>query len=542
MPSITSWTRLEPRARLDGLDGGLQAQVHDPLWLLARQWQLGEFTGEDTGSPVSVRLRAKVAPLATCRPPGGAPEPYRPDRPLEAAVEAEKGEGLAGPRAAVDSGRHWQRLLAAEPGLAPYAGLFVTHCPLTARDTGGLDPDGGRWLALHRRRVPDGALLAPVLTALARGTVPAWLPASPAHVPVLSRLASSWLAHVATCWPGGEGPGGGSAEAADYWRPERMEYRFTLTAPGAELTAPEYDGARLDWYSFDLDPAPGEGGAVVTTSLPAPASFAGAPAPRWWEFEDARVDLGSLTAESRDLARLLLVEYAVVYGNDWYLMPLRAPVGSVVRVDSLVVTDSFGRRTLVRAAGDLPGDGQDWSLFRHSGSGGGRADRLLVSPTLPASLQGEPLEVVRLFRDEGANLAWALEESVEGAAGRRVHRAQEPAAVPEPVPGRYRLASSVPAHWFPLIPQAPRGGGQQLRRGTVPSPTGGPDPVPLGTLLTPGADLLLHEEEVPRDGAEITRAWQYARWSDGSTHTWIGRRKRPGLGEGSSGLVFDTVD
>ncbi|MFB6837221.1 hypothetical protein [Streptomyces sp. NPDC056361] len=533
MPSITSWTRLEPRARLDALDGGLQAQVHDPLWLLARQWQLGEFTGEDTGSPVSVRLRAKVAPLTTCRPPGGEPEPYRPDRPLEAAVEAEDGGGLSGLRAAVDSGRHWLRLLATEPNLAPYAGAFLTHCPLTARG-GDLDPDTGRWLALHHRRAPDGELLAPVLTALARGTVPDWLEAPADQVPALARLASSWLAHVATCWPEGE--------AAEYWRPERMEYRFTLTAPGAELTAPEYDGARLDWYSFDLDPAPGEGSEVVATSLPAPASFAGAPAPRWWEFEDARVDLGSLTAERRDLARLLLVEYAVVYGNDWYLMPLRTPVGSVVHVDSLVVTDSFGRRTLVRAAGDLQGDGQDWSLFRHSGSDGGRADRMLISPTLPVSLQGEPLEVVRLFRDEGANLAWALEESVEGAAGRPVHRAQEPAPVPAPVPGRYRLASSVPAHWFPLIPQAPRGGGHHLRRGTMPSPTGGPDPLPRGTLLTPGADLLLHEEEVPRDGAEITRAWQYARWSDGSTHTWIGRRKRPGFGEGSSGLVFDTVD
>ena len=49
-------------------------------------------------------------------------------------------------------------------------------------------------------------------------------------------------------------------------------------------------------------------------------------------------------------------------------------------------------------------------------------------------------------------------------------------------------------------------------------------------------------EEVPRACARITRAWQLARWTDGSTHLWIGRRKQPGRGEGSSGLRFDVIE
>ena len=56
MPSITSWNRLEPRTRSPSLLG-IEARIHDPLWLLARQWQFGEFLGEDAGSPVSVRVR-----------------------------------------------------------------------------------------------------------------------------------------------------------------------------------------------------------------------------------------------------------------------------------------------------------------------------------------------------------------------------------------------------------------------------------------------------------------------------------------------------
>ena len=51
MGSITSWIRLEPRRR-DDMSEAVHARVYDPLWMLARQWQTGEFQGEDTGTPV----------------------------------------------------------------------------------------------------------------------------------------------------------------------------------------------------------------------------------------------------------------------------------------------------------------------------------------------------------------------------------------------------------------------------------------------------------------------------------------------------------
>ena len=63
MPSITSWMRLEPRSRNPEMNTSLQARIYDPLWLLARQWQLGEFQGEDNGSPVIASWRAETARL-----------------------------------------------------------------------------------------------------------------------------------------------------------------------------------------------------------------------------------------------------------------------------------------------------------------------------------------------------------------------------------------------------------------------------------------------------------------------------------------------
>lgn len=63
MPSITSWTRLEAQ-RDHEMETAIAARIFDPSWLLARQWQFGEFTGRDAGTLVRVLGSVTVAPLA----------------------------------------------------------------------------------------------------------------------------------------------------------------------------------------------------------------------------------------------------------------------------------------------------------------------------------------------------------------------------------------------------------------------------------------------------------------------------------------------
>ena len=92
--------------------------------------------------------------------------------------------------------------------------------------------------------------------------------------------------------------------------------------------------------------------SLVEATIPAPVTFPGAPAPRFWEMEDARLAYGLVPVGPTDLAHLMMIEYASSYGNDWFVVPLTLPVGSVTRVDSLVVTDTFGVRNLVRPIGD----------------------------------------------------------------------------------------------------------------------------------------------------------------------------------------------
>jgi len=105
---------------------------------------------------------------------------------------------------------------------------------------------------------------------------------------------------------------------------------------------------------------------------------------------------------------------------------------------------------------------------------------------------------------------------------------------------RYLLQTPVPRNWIPLLPKKIEATGLRwLARGAMRDPAGGAPIPPRGRLLEPGVPLDLHDEEVPRTGARVTRLWTLGRASNGRTHLWRGRRKGPGRREGSSGLRFD---
>lgn len=107
---------------------------------------------------------------------------------------------------------------------------------------------------------------------------------------------------------------------------------------------------------------------------------------------------------------------------------------------------------------------------------------------------------MQLSRDEAANLGWAIERTVTGAAGNRIDRHEQwrdrLAAAPRPPgPGDlppdtlvYELANDPPDHWTPLIPRADGHRSIRLHRGTVAHGDGQRFP-PLGRLLEPGRPL-----------------------------------------------------
>ena len=86
MASITTFFRLEPDPLRPDVTVGATAPLHDPLWLLARQWQTGEFAAQDGGTPVVARWRGVVAPptrfVAGRIPPDTQLQALRFDVPL----------------------------------------------------------------------------------------------------------------------------------------------------------------------------------------------------------------------------------------------------------------------------------------------------------------------------------------------------------------------------------------------------------------------------------------------------------------------------
>jgi hypothetical protein len=579
MGAITFWTRIEPFSRLDDIDAGLQAQTHDPLWLLARQWQTGEFRGEDAGTPVLARLRLERSPLARYRAgPAGKAEPYRSDVPLETLVEREPVQRFADPRrdlrVAADAGLYFLRLLerfkvsaAARQAFAGAPRLQLPETPATEDDEAGR-----RYLEVMRGRVPDGYRVYQALAPTLRAATPK-LPAQPA-IPAADRPKAvqagiaflNWFDARYSLPPAGSG----APSATPSWISERLEYSFAVSAKTSAgelaLTAAEYHGGTLEWHSFDADPkltlglkpADPKPEPVVRTVIPAPVRYSGMAAARFWELEDSQVNFNRIEGDPDELMRLLLVEFALAYGDDWFTIPVDAEPGAVFRPQSLVVTDAFGERTLVPHYTASARPQAEWRLFSVGAeTPNGREDALFLPPVLAGSLHGEPVEEVLFIRDELSNLVWAVERLAPSIAGGTLNRAElygvprlDPVAQPpDDATGdaSYRLATLVPDYWIPFQPQRidPSKPDIRLRRAAALVDENG-EPgftVPLGRILEPEhTGLTLFEEEVPRGGVRVVRQFQYARWTDGSTFLWLARRKGAGAGEGSSGLRFDLVE
>src|SRR5215468_8697871 len=97
----------------------LQAQVRDPAWFLARQWQMAEFLGDDAGSPVQTTLGVEQRSITTYRPgPDDAKTtPLDPKLPVEVHVEREA--VLLQMRGSVQSGNYFEMLVRQEGIASP---------------------------------------------------------------------------------------------------------------------------------------------------------------------------------------------------------------------------------------------------------------------------------------------------------------------------------------------------------------------------------------------------------------------------------------
>jgi hypothetical protein len=86
MRSITFWNRLEPRPRAMNIAPALSARIRDPLWMLTRQWQFGEFHGEDAAAPAYVQMSATDGRLLGWQKDQQSFQAVRDGSPLEPMI------------------------------------------------------------------------------------------------------------------------------------------------------------------------------------------------------------------------------------------------------------------------------------------------------------------------------------------------------------------------------------------------------------------------------------------------------------------------
>lgn len=441
------WVRIEPQDEDSSLTIGPQGCVLDPLWMLTRQWQLGEFQGTDTGTAVDVAVALTTTPLTGFSPGTGGQDvqPVAPALPLEVQVERESVD--LGLRGSIQLGLRFEAMLMGQAeSAATLPGLltaFRAAYPISTAVPANLVSDprtSGVLAALDISPVTDGVALANALLAAnaappAGGALqpPSGLPAAAlsggAMLPPVQSALAAFLAYRRALFdepPGLPPPGAKTWNPAPSWDPTRLRYAFDVdsAAPGNDVpfTAPEFPGGHLDWYDLDVGSTPPQnapsGSATVSyyRFLPHPLEFPGMPQSRFWEFEDARTDYGQVDAEPVDLVKVLLAEASLLYGNDWLGAPIPLPRGVRSTINAVVVTDDFGQRLLVPPTTTqvpVPSEAPPWSMFRPDALPAG-TDTLVTPPALSPTVDGPPLEHVEFMLDANAMIAWGAETLLPG--------------------------------------------------------------------------------------------------------------------------------
>lgn len=521
--NFMTYTRLEPSPQESDLAAGFQAALHDPVWFLGRQWQMGEQQGENASSPVWVdyMLRSQAI-TATGAPVGPRFDPTV--TPAEAIVEAEVDDWWTMGRRV----RIGKRLAALRPDLLAQAEVcFAAPPPPYEGFKGQVD---GR--ALWRRRDDLGLTVADFGAEIPPDNTPAW-----------------------------------DNEALIY----QQQPANAFAAGDQQLVVQQHRGGRLDWHSVDATHLAGGVEALVEPgeAIPTQLHYPGAPANRWWQIEDAAVDIGGYAPDSAHTPTALLTELIFSHSDDWFLFPVSSQMGHraghQVALAALTVTDAFGRTYTseeANAAGDKRWPGlqppPDWTLFQVDGVAAGEpglsVTDLLLWHVAELPLESGALEQVQFGLDEEANLLWAVERTIDGrevaalpvtavdeAAHPRFNNGNPTGDARTAKEYAYVPAQGIAPYWHPYEIDEVAGERRLVQRQLVDlsrqQPVAMPKPQ-AAVLQSPTIQPLA----IPSNGIELERRWQLARDMSGAPVLWLQRQRWPLLSPPARRLRFDVME
>lgn len=517
---------MEPRPRQSEFDKVLESGVYDALWMLTRQWQFGEFQGEDTGSAIFAKIRMQTSRISRTKTANGTAQAYSDTVPLEERIENLPYRPDF--KSKLEAAFMFMKCLdgaAAQLSVAGYNSKVFKARLKTLYPLKNIDPvqnADSNEIIINKTESLSNEYLVDIVNASAGRYFDGFLLRdslndipkavknitnnNPAHNAFVTQAVNDYVAWFTKNY----NPGSSSNNTA--WLPGQLEYQFACASPGEDgnniiLSANEYYSGDLDWYSFDVNKVQtinGLSGAATNsektsitdqllTIIPTEAKFAGAPNSRWWQFENGSVDLGNINAGTTDILKLIFTEYALLYNTDWLIIPYRVPVGTLCEIKGIVVRDVFGEQSFIEPA--IQGETDNWagwgmynlSTLNPDGVRDQPADtRLFVPPAVVKNLESEPLEEVHFIRDEMTNHVWAIEVSLPDKLGghRDGHHAarsftnhlqqldivQNNGVQQADIMFKYIIANTVPENWLPFIPVHIPGSNRdvQLQRASMP--------------------------------------------------------------------------
>lgn len=425
-PTVVMWNRLEGRPRTHHFDRALKAEVRDALWMLTKQWQMGEFKGDDAGSPVFAKIHITSSQLNLYKADGHPVQNFENNTPLEVKIEQRNINFIrAGKDIHIDlrlqMGNYWLKLIKAK-GLnyrSEYINRYKFLLPPKDRTTDYIYAHPNVWqqYAAISGRSMDGYQLYKYLKIPGNNASDTIVNTDPDKTSLddLGVQFKSWFETI-YYQP--------LDEKNDAWTADRLEYQFECIAQTnvseKKLLAEEYYQGNPDWYVFDIEETKGNTDATPKTTftdsfIPSHVEFDGMPNTRWWKFEDSKTSFGDVKPSTTDLSKLLLMEFGLIFANDWFLVPYTLPIGSLANIEGLTVRNNFGETIWIKAAEDTDAEINEWSMFKlHSAK---QNNTLLLVPSAMKVHEGKPIEEIVLIRDEMSNMVWGIESTVPSLLG-----------------------------------------------------------------------------------------------------------------------------
>jgi len=600
--TLTQWNRLESRPRKEDFSRALKAEIRDPLWMMTRQWQMGELTAEDTGSPVTAKIFYSKRPISKLQLGKDTVVEYPTELPLETVVERENIQRIerTGSESFINDITLCLSIskrvvaLMEDAFTNPIQNQLIkelnVHKDLQFEDIESITDSEDFTkaslkvntllhemnCALLKRTFHGGKLYVNIKTGGKLSGFFSGLSAS--EKTILNKIGDDVINWFDTLF----NQVGNDEKAA--WHPNHLEYQFALSAADPKgsviLDSFEYHGGRLDWCASDLTTQTSNHKKDLINDLdskdishemdevfPAEAEFVGMPHNRWWEFEDGKLNFGKIEPKKSDLSKILFAEFGLLFANDWSIMPLNLQFGSIAEIKEIIIKDTFGQYTIANHYKDDP-ENKHWSFIQThdlKASLEKQDSRFLYLPPVDHDLMSsEPLEKINFVRDEMANMVWGIEVIVPNGLGLGVdgyHMARQTREyynkLGNPVPPQfendaklnYKLVTEVPENWIPFIAKklssTVLSREIQLQRANMPRIIDGLDPKRIeprtSLLLKEKSPYYIFEEEIAKSGTFVSLQWQRTRMADGKTVIWLGKNRHNGRGEGKSGLEYDQI-